>query len=174
MARAGGRPWGGSMKDTQVSYTWVRASCNGASRQPMVHLEATVTNPRSKDIDDPIRIAPWTAESTEGPHDATAAHRSGEVGETEPNSPPDAVNATSAVVAPESATGVPNVGNIDDIAQAIATGAIDADTATAQLVRAAVDALFPSGIDPKLARSLHDEIEALLAQDPTLTRLLTR
>jgi hypothetical protein len=61
----------------------------------------------------------------------------------------------------------------DAIAQALAAGEIDPATARALLLDEAIAASLPPGADPALAAELRAEIEAVLAADPTLQRLLT-
>lgn len=58
------------------------------------------------------------------------------------------------------------------ISEALAAGAIDAETARVQLVEAIVAAQMPAGADPALWLEIRAEVEALLAGDPTLTDLL--
>ena len=58
------------------------------------------------------------------------------------------------------------------ISEALATGAIDAETARVQLVEAIVAAQMPAGADPALWSEIRAEVEALLAGDPTIADLL--
>jgi hypothetical protein len=61
----------------------------------------------------------------------------------------------------------------DAIAEALAAGRIDPAAARALLIDEAVAAALPPGADPAMAAELRAEIEAVLAADPTLERLLT-
>lgn len=58
------------------------------------------------------------------------------------------------------------------IGEALAAGAIDAETARVQLIDAMVAAQMPAGADPALWSEIRAEVEALLAGDPTLNDLL--
>ncbi|MBA3546512.1 MAG: hypothetical protein H0T76_08525, partial [Nannocystis sp.] len=58
------------------------------------------------------------------------------------------------------------------LTEALAVGAIDADTARSQLIAAVVRAQAPTGADPAVWRSIEAEVMALLAEDPVLADLL--
>lgn len=88
-----------------------------------------------------------------------------------------AVDATTAAAATGAATEVGAVGAVaaDPIAaisDALATGAIDADTAHSRLIDAVVASQMPSGADPAVWQAIRSEVEALLAGDPTIAELL--
>ena len=58
------------------------------------------------------------------------------------------------------------------ISDALATGAIDADTAHSRLIDAVVASQMPPGADPAVWQAIRAEVEALLAGDPTIAELL--
>ncbi|MEX1364413.1 MAG: hypothetical protein AB1Z98_14905 [Nannocystaceae bacterium] len=58
------------------------------------------------------------------------------------------------------------------IAQALAAGTIDAQTAQARLIEAAVRARLPSDAAPEAVAALRAEVAALLGSDPLLADLL--
>lgn len=82
----------------------------------------------------------------------------------------DAVGSAQAVQATEASGAVQGT---DAIAQALATGAIDASEAKAQLIDEVVRTQLPAGADPALVAEVRAEVEALLAADPILEKLLT-
>ena len=87
------------------------------------------------------------------------------------------VDAATAASAAGSATEVGAVGAVaaDPIAaisDALATGAIDADTAHSRLIDAVVASQMPPGADPAVWQAIRAEVEALLAGDPTIAELL--
>ena len=104
----------------------------------------------------------------EGANAIDPAARAGEV---------DAATAASAASAAGAATEVGAVGAVaaDPVAaisDALATGAIDADTAHSRLIDAVVASQMPPGADPAVWQAIRAEVEALLAGDPTIAELL--
>lgn len=86
----------------------------------------------------------------------------GEVGEVK----------ASAEVAGTAAIEAVKADPVAAVSEALATGAIDAETARVQLVDAIVASQMPAGADPALWSEVRAEVEALLAGDPTLADLL--
>jgi len=89
----------------------------------------------------------------------------------------DAATAATAATGTGAATEVGAVGAVaaDPIAaisDALATGAIDADTAHSRLIDAVVASQMPPGADPAVWQGIRSEVEALLAGDPTIAELL--
>jgi hypothetical protein len=78
----------------------------------------------------------------------------------------------SAAVDGAAAVGGAEVSDPAAIADALASGAIDAQTARAQLIDAAVASQLPADASPALAASVRAEVEAMLAGNPTLEALL--
>ena len=70
--------------------------------------------------------------------------------------------------------GVTRAGEPAAIADALAAGAIDAETAKAQLIDAVVAAQLPADAPPALFVALRDQVAAMLAQSPLLDDLLRR
>lgn len=66
----------------------------------------------------------------------------------------------------------PSLGGTAAIAQALASGAIDAATAERLLIDEAVRASLPPNSDPALVAALRAEVEAVLTGDPTIAALL--
>jgi hypothetical protein len=100
--------------------------------------------------------------------------RIGGVGRTRRPDDADAVasveaDATQGV---EASSGASAPGDTEAIAQALASGAIDADQARAQLVEQMVRAQLPADADPALVAEIQTEVEALLEGDPLLDALL--
>jgi hypothetical protein len=100
--------------------------------------------------------------------DALRIHRLGGAGAA------TAVEGSEAADAATAADGVAPTSGIDAVAEALATGAIDATEARARLVDEMVRASLPAGSDPALVEEIRAQVEALLAGDPTLERLLAR
>ena len=87
----------------------------------------------------------------------------------------DAAPALDSAAAVEQAAAPGEVGSVDPLralTEALAAGAIDAETARVQLIDAMVAAQMPAGADPALWSEIRAEVEALLAGDPTLNDLL--
>jgi hypothetical protein len=87
------------------------------------------------------------------------------------------VGAASSVGAAGATTEVAAVGAvaadpIASITNALATGAIDADTARSQLIDAVVASQMPPGADPAVWQAIRAEVEALVVGDPTIADLL--
>ncbi len=87
------------------------------------------------------------------------------------------VDATAGATAAGATTEVGAAGAVraDPIAaitDALATGAIDPDTARSRLIDAVVAAQMPAGADPAVWQEIRADVEALLAGDPTLMDLL--
>ena len=68
--------------------------------------------------------------------------------------------------------GVAGADAVDEIAQALAAGTIDADVAKAQLIDQAVGAQIPPGASAELVAEIRAELTALLEADPVLEQLL--
>jgi len=100
--------------------------------------------------------------------DALRIHRLGGAGAA------GAVEGAEAADAAAPAEGVAASDGVDAVADALATGAIDATEARAQLVDEMVRASLPAGSDPALVEEIRAQVEAMLAGDPTLERLLAR
>lgn len=88
-----------------------------------------------------------------------------------------ATTEVGAAAATGGATEVAAVGAVaaDPIASindALATGAIDADTARSRLIDAVVASQMPPGADPAVWQAIRAEVEALVAGDPTIADLL--
>lgn len=89
----------------------------------------------------------------------------------------EGVDATAAATA---ATGSAEVGGVGAVAadpiaaigDALATGAIDPETARSRLIDAVVAAQMPAGADPAVWQEIRADVEALLAGDPNLMALL--
>ena len=107
----------------------------------------------------------------EGANAIDPAARAGEV---------DAATAASAASAASAAGAATEVGAVGAVAadpvaaisDALATGAIDADTAHSRLIDAVVASQMPPGADPAVWQAIRAEVEALLAGDPTIAELL--
>lgn len=97
------------------------------------------------------------------PHAATeAVQHVGDVGAVERAAAVTEVAAASAITSDP----------VTAIGEALAAGAIDADSARSQLIDAVVAAQMPAGADPAVWQQVRAEVEALLAGDPALTDLL--
>ena len=97
-----------------------------------------------------------------------------DIGET---SAASEVGAATGVGAAGSTTEVGAVGAvaadpIASISDALAAGAIDADTARSQLIDAVVASQMPPGANPAVWQAIRAEVEALVAGDPTIADLL--
>jgi hypothetical protein len=98
----------------------------------------------------------------------------------------DAADASEGIAGTAAADGAPAVdpaaavdgpgamGGPEAIADALATGAIDSDEARAALIAEAVRAHLPADADPILVSRIRADVEAILADDPTLAELLRR
>ena len=122
---------------------------------------------------DPLPGLSGVGRSTPG-EGANAVDPAARAGEVDAASEVDAATAASAA---GSATEVGAVGAVaaDPIAaisDALATGAIDADTAHSRLIDAVVASQMPPGADPAVWQAIRAEVEALLAGDPTIAELL--
>ena len=85
-----------------------------------------------------------------------------------------AVDAAASAEAPEAIRGIDTL-EIDAaarVAQSLAAGAIDTDTAVATLAEAAATTMLGPGADAAAIAAVRAEVEALLAGDPTLAALL--
>lgn len=83
------------------------------------------------------------------------------------------VRGSEAVGAVEAAEGTRSTAEIDAITEDLAAGRIDPATARARLIDDAIAQALPPGSDPALVADLRAELEAVLAADPLLDRLLT-
>lgn len=105
------------------------------------------------------------------PRDPTSAVES--VGAAKPPKAAQAaseVDSTAAAAAADAATGV---GGPDlAIAEALSTGSVDPAQARDQLVDQVVRSQLPEDASPELIERVRSEVEALLADDPTLGALL--
>ncbi len=82
-----------------------------------------------------------------------------EVGETAPTDPTGSAGAVAS--------------NADvAVARALSTGAVSSEQARAQLIDEVVRARLPPDADLELVEQVRTEVEALLADDPTLAALL--
>lgn len=85
-----------------------------------------------------------------------------------------------AVAAAEAGTGVAPADRVQSeavnptasVAEALATGAIDGDAALRALVEQATAAVLGPAADPAQVAAVRAEVQALLADDPTLASLL--
>ena len=118
-----------------------------------------MTNSGGGDASDPLaRVGPRGIDGASAARGVDRAEAADEVAR------PEAIDP-AAETAPASGT--------DAIAEALAAGRIDPAAARAQLIDEALAASLPPGSDPALIADLRAEIEAALAADPTLDRLLT-
>lgn len=83
--------------------------------------------------------------------------------------PADGSTAAQATTQAASVAGSPET---DAIAAALASGAIDPQTARAQLIELAVRARLPHDASPATISAVRAEVEALLVGNPLLERLL--
>ena len=77
------------------------------------------------------------------------------------------INATAPTRAPTAA------GDVEALSQALAAGEIDPAQAQEMLINAVVAQQLPEGAGPELAEAIRAEVEAMLAEDPTLQALLS-
>ena len=97
--------------------------------------------------------------------------RVGAPGSVTPSETVDAADAASESTGIDGseAAGAPD--STDAVAQALANGAIDPETARARLIDAAVRARMPQASSEAIA-AVRAEVEALVGSDPILDRLL--
>ncbi|NVB41189.1 hypothetical protein G6O69_25340 [Pseudenhygromyxa sp. WMMC2535] len=81
--------------------------------------------------------------------------------------------ARASAVSPSEAAGLDVTGDAG-IAEALATGRIDAAQAQTLLIEQALAEQLPADASPELVEGLRAEISALLGGDPTLDALLRR
>ena len=90
--------------------------------------------------------------------------------------PLDSATATeaseAAAVDATSATSATEITSPAAIAESLASGAIDAETATAQLIEVVVASQLPEGASEALVSSVRAEVEAMLVGSPLLAELL--
>ena len=100
--------------------------------------------------------------------------RIGGVGRTQRPEGPEAAGAVDVEQAQgiEASSGAAAAQSTDAIADALATGAIDAAEARAALIEQVVRAQVPAGADPAFVAELQAEVAALLESDPLLEALL--
>lgn len=80
-----------------------------------------------------------------------------------------AAGATAGVDPTQATT---EVSSLDAVSEAIASGAMDVEAATRELVAQSVASLLGPGADPAAVAAIRAEVEAMLADDPTLAHLL--
>jgi hypothetical protein len=85
--------------------------------------------------------------------------------------PTDAAAPTAASTAVDAA-GADSVDSVDSITAELAAGRIDAIEARSRLIECAVSEQLPAGASPELADAVRAEVEAILADDPTLDAML--
>jgi hypothetical protein len=61
---------------------------------------------------------------------------------------------------------------LQELSSALAAGEIDPAQAQAQLIESVVQQQLPAGTAPEVVEALRAEVEAMLAEDPTLQALL--
>ena len=120
--------------------------------------------------DDPIGPGPLPA--LEGVGRSGAARPAASVEDVAAVAEVAASGEVAGAAAVEAAGAAAAADPVAAISEALAAGAIDAETARVQLVEAIVAAQMPAGADPALWLEIRAEVEALLAGDPTLTDLL--
>lgn len=92
--------------------------------------------------------------------------------------PAESVDATSGpggAAAVEPSMAPAEIGAADPLhalTEALATGAIDAETARGELIATIVRAQAPAGADPAVWQAIEADVRALLADDPILADLL--
>lgn len=111
---------------------------------------------------------------------------------SKPRDPGAAIESVGAAKAPKRAEGAQAVDDVDAsqaadgaqsvsavaseadlaLAQALSTGAVDPASARAQLIEEVVRGQLPEDASPELIERVRGEVEALLADDPTLAALL--
>lgn len=100
------------------------------------------------------------------------------VGRSAGPGPTESVDATPALAsadAVEQAAASAEVAATDPLqalTAALATGAIDAETARGELIATIVRAQAPAGADPAVWQAIEADVRALLADDPVLADLL--
>lgn len=100
------------------------------------------------------------------------------IGRVKPATPSSAAEGASEVPALERTTGVGRVAEAaavsatDAIAAALSAGDVTPTAAQTQLIENAVRAQLPEHASPELIAAVAREVEALLAEDPTLVRWL--
>lgn len=85
----------------------------------------------------------------------------------------DAAGGADAVAEVQSAAGAGEVDAVADIAAGLETGAIDPAQARAALIEQALAAHLPPGADEALVAEVRANLEAALANDPTIASLLS-
>lgn len=91
---------------------------------------------------------------------------------SEPAAGPCATSSTAGAEPAAAARDVERSQELDAITEALASGAIDAQVATEQLIERTVRAQLPPDAAPELIAAVRAEVEAVLASDPMLERLL--
>lgn len=122
-----------------------------------------MTNSGGGDASDPLAgplrpVGPRSVDRASRAHDAEAV---------------DGAKSTAAATAAEEVGAISEARPSDAVAEALAAGHIDAEAARARLIDDALRAQLPAGTDPALMAELRAELEAVLASDPVLQRLLT-
>lgn len=101
--------------------------------------------------------------------------RIGGVRPAETAKPADAASEAASAASTPAVSGATEVRAsvaTEAIVAALASGAVGSAAAQAQLIDCAVRAQLPAHADAQLVEDLRDEVEALLASDPTLAALL--
>lgn len=134
-------------------------SCNGPGCRADDTIDRTAPMPGS-DIDPPdLGIKP--IDGSQAADAAQAADPVGEIGTADAAEGADPVGAAGRTEAAE-------------VASALASGTIDAATAKAQLIDAAVRDALPVDADPEMVAAVRAEVESIFAGDPVLADLLRR
>ncbi|HRI10294.1 MAG TPA: hypothetical protein PKW35_20890 [Nannocystaceae bacterium] len=111
-------------------------------------------------------LGPATAPTAASATDPTAAaERADASGATE---------ATHPLTATEATSGAAELRDAASIGEALGAGAIDADTARAQLIDTIVASQLPRGASPALFAAIRDQVAAMLTDNPHLADLLRR
>ena len=85
----------------------------------------------------------------------------------------DAAGSAQSAAEVQSTSGASEVGAVADITAGLESGAIDAAQAKAALIEQALAAHLPPDADAALVAEVRADLEAALANDPTLTSLLS-
>lgn len=94
----------------------------------------------------------------------------GKIGSTPATQGATGADAVQRAQATEGAQGADAVA---DITEALAAGEIDAVEAQRRLIESVVAEQLPSDASPELEAAIRAEVEAMLADDPTMRALLT-
>jgi len=103
-----------------------------------------------------------------GPTEATDA-----TGAADAADAADAAGSAQSAAEVQSTSGASEVGAVADITAGLESGAIDAAQAKAALIEQALAAHLPPDADAALVAEVRADLEAALANDPTLTSLLS-